>query len=203
MSRAICPRCQRPSAVCFCQQLQAVDNHWPIHILQHPWEARHPIGTAIIAQLSLSHCQRLSSDSEDSEEKIQQLCQQQALLVYPGSDSQPVSDFIGHAPRPLIVIDGTWRKAKRILLESPLLQSLPKISFKAEQASRYQIRKSPNPNALSTLEAIVQVLSTLEESSEKYQPLLTTMEWTIQQQINKMGRETFERNYSKSGGEHS
>jgi len=40
------------------------------------------------------------------------------------------------------------------------------------------------------------VLSALEKDSEKYQPLLATMDWMIQQQIEKMGEETFARNYS-------
>lgn len=196
MSRASCKNCQRPITVCFCHTLKRVENDWPVHILQHNKEAKHAIGTAIIAQLSLQSCQILTAGNNPCEQTLEQLINdQQPLLIYPGNDSLPLRKIVGQTPRPLIFIDSTWRKSKRMLLESPQLQSLPKVSFTPTQPGRYQIRKAPNVNALSTLEAIVTVLATLENAAEKYQPLLTTMDWMVQQQIEKMGVETFARNY--------
>lgn len=204
MPRPLCQRCHRPTPVCFCHTLTTVNNQWPVYILQHPKESKHAIGTAIIAQLSLQHCRSLIVGNSDDEKILAAvIAEQQPLLVYPTTDSIPLDDIVKQTstivptdmPRPLIFIDGTWRKSKRILLESPQLQSLAKISFTPTQAGRYQIRKAPNPNALSTVEAIVTVLSKLEKEADKYQSLLATMDWTIQQQIEKMGRETFNRNY--------
>ena len=197
MSRITCQQCHRPLSACFCHRLTKVDNAWPVHILQHKKEAKHALGTAIIAQLSLQHCQLLTAGNSPCQQKLERLIsEQQPLLIYPGNDSQSLSEVVGQTLRPLIFIDSTWRKSKRMLLESPQLQSLPKVSFKPAQPSRYQIRKASNASARSTLEAIVTVLSALEKDSEKYQPLLATMDWMIQQQIEKMGEETFARNYS-------
>lgn len=196
MSRIICQNCQRPVPVCFCHTLKMVDNDWPVHILQHKQEAKHAIGTAIIAQLSLQNCQLLTAGNNLCEQKLAQLISdQQPLLIYPGTDSQPLKEIVGQTARPLIFIDSTWRKSKRMLLESPQLQSLPKVVFTPTQPGRYHIRKEPNANARSTLEAIVTVLSTLEKTPEKYQSLLATMDWMIQQQIGHMGVDTFTRNY--------
>jgi DTW domain-containing protein YfiP len=202
MSRPTCQHCHRPAAVCFCHTVKKVNNHWPVYILQHPKESKHAIGTAIIAQRSLQHCRTLVIDNNIDELILNHLVEdQQPLLVYPAKDSIPLDDIakaatLKHQPRPLIFIDSTWRKSKRILLESQQLQSLQKVSFSVSEPSRYQIRKTPNDNALSTVEAIATVLSTLENTTEKYQPLLATMNWTIEQQINKMGKETFKKNYT-------
>jgi len=72
---------------------------------------------------------------------------------------------------------------------------LPRVSFQPETVSRYRIRKEPDEYALSTLEAIVYALSVLEGNVDTYQPLLDSMDWMIEKQIELMGRDVFERNY--------
>ena len=72
---------------------------------------------------------------------------------------------------------------------------LPKVSFRPETVSRYRIRKEPDEYALSTLEAIVYALSVLEGNADTYKPLLDSMDWMIEKQIELMGRDVFEKNY--------
>ena len=82
-----------------------------------------------------------------------------------------------------------------MLLESPALMQLPKVSFQPETVSRYRIRKEPDQYALSTLEAIVYALSVLEGNADTYKPLLDSMDWMIEKQIELMGKDVFEKNY--------
>jgi DTW domain-containing protein YfiP len=199
--RSICTQCKRPLKVCYCHTIQHVDNGWPIHILQHPAESKHAIGTARIASLSLNQCQLQIGENFDDNALTSMIWQDantempEPLLVYPGEHSQDLAELDPLQPQPLIFIDASWRKSRRMLLESPALMKLPKVSFQPETVSRYRIRKEPDQYALSTLESIVYALSILEGSAELYRPLLDSMDWMIEKQIELMGKDVFEKNY--------
>ncbi|MEF9674017.1 DTW domain-containing protein [Pseudomonas sp. PCH446] len=62
--------------------------------------------------------------------------------------------------------------------------------------SRYRLRKAPEPGALSTIEAIVQALETLE-APVSFAALLRPFEALIEGQIRAMGEETFLRNHGQ------
>lgn len=184
-NRKRCERCNRPVQLCYCALITPVENTWPVHILQHPLESRHALGTARIASLGLANC-TLTQDSPHTDG---------AVLIYPGKDALPLSALAGQSPRPLVFIDATWRKSRRMLLESPELAALPRYALDAPAPSRYRIRKEPAPDAQSTLEAIVLTLGLLEGAEDRYHPLLSVMDTLIEQQIKRMGQETFSRNY--------
>ncbi len=54
----------------------------------------------------------------------------------------------------IFVIDGTWRTAKKMINQSPCLNTLPRISFTPPAPSRFHVRKQPRPECYSTIEAI-------------------------------------------------
>ena len=62
----------------------------------------------------------------------------------------------------LVLLDGTWRKSRKMLWANPLLQALPRLALHHVPASRYAIRKAHAPHQLSTLEATQQALRHLE-----------------------------------------
>ncbi|MBY0415032.1 MAG: DTW domain-containing protein [Bdellovibrionales bacterium] len=94
----------------------------------------------------------------------------------------------------LIVIDGTWRKAKKIFLSSKNLQPLPALSLAPTEESDYRIRKAPSENALSTLEASVMALNILEPKLDTTSATLAFKKM-IDHQIEKMGRVLYQTNY--------
>ena len=202
MKRIACNHCQRPLPVCLCAALppQAIDNHWPVYILQHRQELDHALNTARIAALGLVQCQvHIVSDTRVEDTlPIEVLAElDKALLIYPGPESRAVAELDTQevVARPLVLLDASWRKSRRMLLSSPWLQALPRMSFNLQTPSRYRIRKEPAPNYCSTLEALCVVLGTLEQNQHKYAPLLATMDVMIDQQIERMGDATFRRNY--------
>lgn len=216
-NRKRCERCNRPTQLCYCALITPIDNVWPVHILQHPLETRHALGTARIASLGLANCtltlweRACSRVLESSHSPLrgqgplpqdarrfyrgQGPLPQNAVLIYPGEDARPLWALAGEPPRPLVFIDATWRKSRRMLFESPELAALPRYALDSPPPSRYRIRKEPAPDALSTLEAIVFTLEQLEEAEARYRPLLSVMDTLIEQQIQRMGRDTFARNY--------
>ncbi len=202
MPRIQCSQCLRPQTVCYCHTLQIVENQWPVFIWQHPQEARHPLGTARIAQLSLKQCALLNDGEPRDRQYLHAIItgknlRKTPLLVFPGENSLPLEEVNRAQIQRLLFIDGSWRKAKRLLLENPALSHLPRVQLNPSTPSLYRIRQTRLPGALSTLEAIVETLTYLEQEPTKYQPLLYTMDWMIEQQIKAMGSDVFERNYSR------
>lgn len=63
----------------------------------------------------------------------------------------------------ILVLDGTWTTAKRILRVSGCLRALPAIAFAPEGPSRYgAIRHAPRPGCRSTVEAVHAVIDHLD-----------------------------------------
>jgi len=197
MKRAHCPQCMRPVSACYCHLIEPLNNLWPVFILQHSGEARHALGTARIAALGLENCvlKTLTDSAQTSGQTVNQLLSFAPVLIYPGIEAAPVADLQASSPRPLLFIDATWRKSRRLLFETPELAHLPRYALHDMPASRYRIRRSNQPDAVSTLEAVVYTLELLETAPAKYVSLLNAMDWMIAQQISHIGASRLERNY--------
>jgi DTW domain-containing protein YfiP len=196
--RPACQTCQRALSVCLCPHIQHVDNRWPIRILQHANETRHAIGTAKIAQLSLKNCETYLYQPIDPGSTFEQwLKKENPVLIYPGEHAEGLDALNNQNPRTLLLLDASWRKSRRMLHESPQLEQLQRVCIQPSKPSSYTIRKVPSTTSLSTLEAIVEILSELENDQNKYQPLLNTMDWMINKQIEHIDPELFEQNYIK------
>ncbi len=97
-------------------------------------------------------------------------------------------------PLLLVVPDGTWRKARKLLYLNPLLSTLPCVSLPSGLSSRYRLRKAPGEGALATIEAIVAALE-LQEAPQRFDALLRPFDALIEGQIAAMGEEVFRRNH--------
>ncbi len=133
-------------------------------ILQHRRERFHPFNTARIVQHALERSQLLVAHNVDlaSQFSAMQLRNQVGLL-YPGNEAEVLTELPADAlPDQLIVIDGTWHQAKTLLRDIPRLQSLPRYCLAPSSPGRYRIRREPNDQSLSTLEATVAALRAIE-----------------------------------------
>ena len=90
----------------------------------------------------------------------------------PAAKVSPGSPALGATPRTLVLLDGSWRQARRLLLVNPQLQSLQRWAPPAPPQSRYLIRKAHRPLQRSTLEATCLALGTLEGRTACYAPML-------------------------------
>ncbi|MED6216202.1 hypothetical protein PIB30_005081 [Stylosanthes scabra] len=78
----------------------------------------------------------------------------------------------------LIVLDGTWSKAKRVYSENPWLKIWPHLKLEVNEMSLYSdVRHQPKAGYLSTIESIVHALKAFgEENHEDLDRLLVTFE---------------------------
>ncbi|WP_332762117.1 tRNA-uridine aminocarboxypropyltransferase [Pseudomonas koreensis] len=195
MSRAQCPRCLRPQTHCLCPLIPSLDSRTRVLLLQHPSEVNHALNTARLAALGLSNAELIVGELFEDLPTLLNRPGYQARLLFPADDAQPLQAYAPtDEPLLLVVPDGTWRKARKMLHLNPLLAALPRVTLAEGGVSRYRLRKAPGPGALSTIEAIVQALQTLEAPAT-FEPLLKPFEALIEGQIAAMGEETFQRNH--------
>ncbi|AYC33619.1 DTW domain-containing protein [Pseudomonas cavernae] len=201
MSRPHCPRCTRPLNHCLCALIAQVDSRTRLLILQHPSEVKHALNTARLAALGLRNAELVVGERFD--DLAARLAQPgyRPCLLFPDAQAVPLAEFAGQQqaqPLLLVVPDGTWRKARKLLHCNPLLETLPRVSLPAGLSSRYRLRKAPMAGALSTLEAIVVALDIIE-APQRFDALLQPFEALIDGQIAAMGEETFRRNHAERG----
>ena len=173
--------------------------------MQHPQEVANAKGSARLLHLCLPNS-RLVTGETFAESDLQALLlaplqgqaaaqhPRQTILLYPDTPQDQVPDL----PTPpaltsallrdpaqlrLIVLDGTWRKSRKMLYRNPLLQQLPRLSLRDMPASHYRIRKAHRPDQLSTLEATCAALSQLGGSVAPFVPLLKAFDGFVAQQL--------------------
>jgi DTW domain-containing protein YfiP len=168
-------------------------------ILQHPSEAGHALNTARLAVLGLPNSELRQGEHFIGLQQLLDDPRWQSCLLFPGEQAMALGDFAGAAQRPLqlVVPDGTWRKARKLLYLNPALACLPRVSLGQAAASRYRLRKTSVSGGLSTIEAIAQALQEIEGDKD-FSALLKPFDALIEGQIAAMGMQTFVRNYSKS-----
>lgn len=177
--RSVCLRCRRPTSVCVCGLAPGLSTRTRVLLLQHPRESRMPVGTARLAHLGLSGSHlRVGLDfAEDPVVRAALAERPVPFVLFPGADAVDARTLprVG-PPHTVIVIDGTWTQAKKLLRLNPAVAALPRLSFPAGRLSAYLIRKQPADFCVSTIEALGQVLEVLEpdgfDSARLLEPFL-------------------------------
>ena len=141
-------------------------------ILQHPREQREPKGTARLLHLALAGSRLLVGERwptpPDPDTPLN--APRHDLLLYPATPGdaalpEPPPLHAAWLAQPaqlrLVAIDGTWRKSRRLLYDSPWLQGLPRLALADPPPPRYRIRRARGGQQRSTFEAVLLALAAL------------------------------------------
>ncbi|WP_419836026.1 tRNA-uridine aminocarboxypropyltransferase [Endozoicomonas atrinae] len=198
MSRESCTHCLKPVSLCYCHLIEAEGACIDLVILQHPREAKHPLNSARIVELGIKNCQLWVGEDFSEHQQLQALLDTKSCyLLFPASNARACREVLSETtPEVVIILDGTWRKARRIYHCNPALQKLPAITLNDTARSNYRIRKAPGDEALSTVEASVTLLREINLQTDSHASLLKAFNWMIDQQIKCMGEDTWRKNYA-------
>ena len=145
-------------------------------------EVSNAKGSARLLHMSIAGSRLLVGESVDSAQLQAALHEggRCPVLLYPAT---PDGQSLGMPAPPawplgldarrarLVVLDGTWRKSRKMLYLNPALQLLPRLALQAPGVSSYRIRKAHAPDQLSTLEASCLALGQLEGDNGKFDAL--------------------------------
>lgn len=176
---------------CLCSHVQQIKPQTQLLVLQHPSEVEHKKNSVRVLSLVIPDTQVYVGESEADFAALRaQLsrCQRPIYLVYPSEQSLSVEQQMISADCVLLLIDGTWRKAFKILQLNPWLTQLPAVHLPEGYASRYKIRKSSRSDSLSTLEASAYMLKALDKGLD-VSPLLAAFDAMVAMRLQAMPAE--------------
>ncbi|HQQ68902.1 MAG TPA: tRNA-uridine aminocarboxypropyltransferase [Alicycliphilus sp.] len=201
--RSTCPRCLRPGAACLCAAVRPVAHRVQVLILMHPLELHQAKGTARLLHLCLAHSRVIVGEAFAPESLALALTEpwngadrrttRHPVLLYPPSPpgaphpAPPplLPEWLATPERlRLVLLDGTWRKSRKMLWANPALQALPRLALHDMPDSRYNIRKAHAPHQRSTLEATQQALQQLEPENRDIAALGKAMQAFMAQQLD-------------------
>jgi DTW domain-containing protein YfiP len=170
--RETCLRCLRPATFCVCADLRPVPSATRVVLLQHPREARLAICSAWLTRLSLENAELHRGVRFEDHPRVREVVATPgAALLYPGEGSVP-ADRVSPPPPFLVVIDGTWLQADRMLRDNPALAALPRVGLVHDRESGYTgLRREPAAGHLSTIEAVALALGALERDPARFAPM--------------------------------
>jgi DTW domain-containing protein YfiP len=166
--RSVCMRCRRPTRACYCAHVPRIETKTRVVVVQHPRERDVPIGTARMATLCLPNSElHVTTSVGESRELARSLADpsRPAILLSPGEDARDIVNDPPKTPVTLVVVDGTWSQAAKIIKRDPALRALPRYAFTPAAPSEYRIRREPEETFVSTIEALALALAALEGKS--------------------------------------
>ncbi|WP_317930108.1 DTW domain-containing protein [Halioxenophilus sp. WMMB6] len=180
-----CFGCALPKRVCNCGAIDPILPPPPITILRHPEERGRTLSTVSLIK------QRYPAVLVKEGEHFAPLRQSKLALLFPdatniGSEADDQTGAL-QVYEHLILIDATWRKAKRILHQNPWLQALPKVALRPEKSSDYLLRKVADAGALSSVEAFALAVADGQ--------LAGMLKPFMERQIALMGESVYQKNY--------
>lgn len=188
MSRHYCAICRYPQHTCLCASVQRISPTTELVVLQHPSEVEHKKNSVRLLSLVIPETQVFVGETEADFSRLQAYlaaCDKPIYLVYPSAfsvsvEAQPIAPACL-----LLLLDGTWRKAFKLLQLNPWLAQYPALHLAEGYESRYKIRKSHRSDSLSTLEASAYMLRALDPALD-VQPLMTLFEAMVEMHIKAM-----------------
>jgi len=177
--------------------------HSPVQllVLQHPAEVLEAKGTARLLHLCLPGSRLEVGERFDPAQLAAWLhapwragdAPRHGVLLYPPTPDGDSLGLAASAPWPcpapapdalrLIVLDGTWRKSRKMLYANPALQTLPRLALAHAPSSRYgELRKAQAAHQRSTLEATACALAQLHPAGPAPHALWQAFEGLLAQQ---------------------
>ena len=193
--------CLQPRSLCYCRHVRAFDPKIKFVILIHRLEVRRRIATGRLSHLTLENSELMMGYDYSHNSRLTEIVHDPAnfpVILYPGPKSINLTPLT-HKERALvfpkdkqpvvIVIDGTWGTAGKMLSRSENLQGLPRICFTPDRPSNFRVRKQPKKECFSTVEAIHQTIEMVgpgrgfDVASGAHHALLSVFDIMVEQQL--------------------
>jgi tRNA-uridine aminocarboxypropyltransferase len=182
--RPTCRRCLRPESFCVCAGLGPIPSRTRVVLLQHPREARLAICSAWLTRIALERCELHRGVRFESDPRVRELVARPGTaLLFPGPNAVP-AEAVPRPPEVLVVVDGTWIQAEKMLLANPALAALPRVTLGPGHESGYgALRREPAAGHLSTIEAVAHALGAFERDPPRFAPMVRAFRRMVELQL--------------------
>jgi DTW domain-containing protein YfiP len=172
-----CDTCHRPTVACVCDRITSYPTERRILILQHPQEQDALLGSAQILVASLPKARlvvglswpNLGAALGEEDVDVRRwavLFPERDAAENPGPSTARAS-VPPNALEGIVVLDGTWSKAKTLWWRNPWLNKLNRLTLEPKKPSIYgRLRAEPRREFVSTLESVAAALTLCGEAPE-------------------------------------
>ncbi|WP_020680506.1 tRNA-uridine aminocarboxypropyltransferase [Marinobacterium rhizophilum] len=166
-----CEHCLMPQVRCICEyrvKLQAQARFW---LLTHRNEVYKPTNTGRLILDTIAHSRTFQwSRTEPEPDLLEQLASPELdpYLVFPAApdyDQRMVEFEPKEGREPVfIILDGTWRQARRMFRHSRYLDQVPVIEPRTLRQTRYDLRTQAEDHHLCTCEVAAALLEQIGDT---------------------------------------
>ncbi|GAB58661.1 tRNA-uridine aminocarboxypropyltransferase [Rheinheimera nanhaiensis] len=171
-----CDSCLLPKAECICAARPQVKSHSAFCFIMYTGECYKPSNTGRIIADVIADNHAFVWDRTRPDPALLALLTNPdyaPVVVFPTQYAEPARcinsplelSAIQSGKTPLfIMLDGTWREAKK-MFKSAYLQQLPVLGIQSEQGSTYLLREAAHLHQLCTAEVAVEVLKLANDTT--------------------------------------
>jgi DTW domain-containing protein YfiP len=180
---ARCKQCLMQHAYCICDGIPAVKTQIEFIVVRHWKERNKPSNTARLAELAMPSLTVVDYGAAGTTWDPRTLLVPQPALLFPDTGG-PTSYA---TPKTVIVVDGTWPQARKLVNKIPGLNGLPRLRIHPPATAPVRMRTPPIADGMSTIEAIAAALDTLEGAGTG-DPLRELFHRAVEATISARGR---------------
>ncbi|WP_086481816.1 tRNA-uridine aminocarboxypropyltransferase [Oceanospirillum sanctuarii] len=172
-----CTGCLMAKDFCICDlRPENVSCRAQVWLIMHPEEIYKPTNTGRLLADCLPETQVFYWYRTSPDPKLLALLadeQYQPFIIFPDDMEDYAHRVVSFEPERekspekvpvFIILDGTWRQARRIFRKSPYLDNLPVLPLKTDRLTRYALRKPASDQHLCTVEVGIELLRQAGES---------------------------------------
>lgn len=149
-----CERCRFPEP-CLCPDIPSVRAPFELLVVRHVSDRSKLSNTGLWAALAIEGARLVNHGDPTGATELPDLGEGAALLFPSPTAVTPPWPTV---PRLLVVPDGTWTQARRMVQRLPALQRLPRLSLPAPPPGP-RMRRAKVEGGMSTLEAVAGALA--------------------------------------------
>lgn len=162
-----CNECGLPIINCICNQSAKVRSKAQVWILSSEREFYRPSNTARLLKLINPESTELFlwERTKRPDSLIAKINSEKYVVyvLFPIENQELENKIRGTIEQTdkipaFIILDGTWKEARKIFRKSEFLQSLPIVSLEPNFASNYDLRRGAAEGNLCTIEAVIEIL---------------------------------------------
>lgn len=170
-----CPACRLQGWLCVCAHVPRIEPRTPLVLIVHVRDLGRTSNTVRLLSLAVRGaavlCHGASPTPTDPAAHVP--AGTTPVVLFPGHGARPLTpELVASLPSPpaLIVPDGNWRQASRMVKRLPLLAGAVKVELPERAFAGGAVRRNSEEHHMSTFEAVAQALGILE-GAEIAEPL--------------------------------
>ena len=178
-----CDRCLQQVAHCACGLIPTIQTATHFLLIRHWKERRKPSNTGRLVDYALVNSRLIDYGAPGEPWDPSVLDLTNAALLFPSEDAETCTIV----PDAVVVIDGSWPQARKLVNKLPGLKELPRLSVAPLDGHRTRLRTPPLADGMSTIEAVAAAIDWID-GQPSGEPLRTLYDQIVMGAVAARGR---------------